>query len=63
MGGEAWAPAFAGDSKERGGVEGGAGRGGARRWFLYVGLCSPALGDGGFVDVGGEGYVPEADAV
>ena len=47
----------------RGGREGGAGRVGARRWFLYVGLCSPALGDGGFVDVGGQGYVPEADAV
>ena len=75
---ETWPPAFAGDSKGRGEFEGGAGnsegagdsegaRGaggaGARPWFLYVGLGSPALGDGGFVDVGGQGYVPEADAV
>ena len=73
---ETWPPAFAGDSKGRGGFEGGAGgrgefeggaglgvRAGTRPWFLYVGLGSPALGDGGFVDVGGQGYVPEADAV
>ena len=63
---ETWPPAFAGDSKGRGEFEGGAGlgvRAGTRPWFLYVGLGSPALGDGGFVDVGGQGYVPEADAV
>ena len=69
---ETWPPPSQGIRRGAGNSEGargirrergGAGRVRTRRWFLYVGLCSPALGDGGFVDVGGEGYVPEADAV